>query len=54
MNSCNTGSNSWGETDLTALKRRQSEFDAQVDIKGPVSVAVVSSREIPANETNNN
>jgi len=46
-----TGANSWGETNLTALKGGKSQFDEKTDIKGPVPVAVVSSRETPASET---
>jgi len=45
-----TGANSWGETNLTALKGGKSQFDEQTDIKGPVSVAVVSTREISSKE----
>jgi len=41
-----TGANSWGETNLTALKGGKSQFDDGADIKGPVSVAIVSTREI--------
>ena len=42
-----TGANSWGEINLNALKEGQSQFDEKSDIKGPVAVAVVSTREIP-------
>ena len=42
-----TGANSWGETNLDVLREGQSQFDEKSDIKGPVSVAVISTREIP-------
>ncbi len=45
-----TGANSWGETNLNALKEGKSQFDDQIDIKGPVSVAVIATREIPIKE----
>jgi ABC-type uncharacterized transport system involved in gliding motility auxiliary subunit len=41
-----TGANSWGETDLTVLKGGKSQFDEKTDIKGPVPVAVIATREI--------
>lgn len=43
-----TGANSWGETNLDILKDGKSQFDEKSDIKGPVSVAVLSTREVPA------
>jgi len=43
-----TGANSWGETNLNALKEGESQFDKNSDIKGPVSIAVISTREIQA------
>ena len=46
-----TGANSWGETNLNVLKEGKSQFDNNADIKGPVSVAVISTREIPAEGT---
>ena len=42
-----TGANSWGETNLDVLKEGKSQFDEKSDIKGPVSVAVISTREVP-------
>jgi ABC-type uncharacterized transport system involved in gliding motility auxiliary subunit len=42
-----TGANSWGEKNLDDLKDGKSQFDENSDIKGPVAVAVVSTREIP-------
>ena len=42
-----TGANSWGETNLDVLKEGKSQFDEKSDIKGPVSVAIVSTREVP-------
>ena len=45
-----TGANSWGETNLDVLKEGKSQFDEKSDIKGPVSVAVVSSREVSIEE----
>lgn len=44
------GANSWGETNFTALNEGKSKFDEETDIKGPVPVAVVSTREIPGTE----
>jgi ABC-type uncharacterized transport system involved in gliding motility auxiliary subunit len=45
-----TGANSWGETNLNALKEGKSQFDDKIDIKGPVSVAVIATREISVKE----
>jgi ABC-type uncharacterized transport system involved in gliding motility auxiliary subunit len=45
-----TGANSWGETNLDALKEGKSQFDDKIDIKGPVSVAVIATREISVKE----
>jgi ABC-type uncharacterized transport system involved in gliding motility auxiliary subunit len=47
-----TGANSWGETNLNALNEGKSQFDEESDIKGPVSVAVVATREITKEEKN--
>jgi ABC-type uncharacterized transport system involved in gliding motility auxiliary subunit len=41
-----TGANSWGETNLDVLKDGKSQFDEKSDIKGPVSVAVISTRKV--------
>jgi ABC-type uncharacterized transport system involved in gliding motility auxiliary subunit len=49
-----TGSSSWAETNLIALNEGKSQFDEQADFKGPVSVAVISTREIPAHEPKQN
>jgi len=46
-----TGANSWGETNLDVLKEGKSQFNEKSDIKGPVSVAVISTREVPAKGT---
>ena len=46
-----TGANSWGETNLDVLKEGKSQFDEKSDIKGPVSVAVVSTREVSTEGT---
>jgi len=46
-----TGANSWGETNLNVLKEGKSQFDEKSDIKGPVSVAVVSTREVSTEGT---
>ena len=46
-----TGANSWGETNLDVLKEGKSQFNEKSDIKGPVSVAVISTREVPAEGT---
>ncbi len=48
-----TGNNSWGETNFNALNEGKSQFDEESDIKGPVPVAVVSIREVPAKEKKN-
>ena len=48
-----TGANSWGETNLNALKEGKSQFDENSDIKGPVSVAVISTREIQTEKAKN-
>ena len=48
-----TGANSWGETNLNVLKEGKSQFDEKSDIKGPVSVAVVSTREITPEKVKN-
>jgi len=45
-----TGANSWGETNLNALKEGTSQFDDKIDIKGPVSVAVIATRETSVKE----
>jgi ABC-type uncharacterized transport system involved in gliding motility auxiliary subunit len=45
-----TGSNSWAETDLGALRQGKAEFNKDVDTAGPVSVAVEGSREITAGD----
>jgi len=42
-----TGANSWGETNLVALNEGKSQFDEKSDFKGPVPVAVISTRETP-------
>ena len=49
-----TGSSSWAETNLIALNEGKSQFDEQADFKGPVPVAVISTREIPAHEPKQN
>jgi ABC-type uncharacterized transport system involved in gliding motility auxiliary subunit len=49
-----TGANSWGETNLNALKKGESQFDDKIDIKGPVSVAVIATREISSKEPEKN
>ena len=49
-----TGANSWGETNLNALKEGTSQFDDKADIKGPVSAAVISTREVQTKETREN
>ena len=46
-----TGANSWGETNLDVLKEGKSKFDEKSDIKGPVSVAVISTREVSTEGT---
>jgi len=46
-----TGVNSWGETNLNVLKEGKSQFDEKSDIKGPVPVAVISTREITVKRT---
>jgi len=46
-----TGANSWGETNLDVLKEGKSQFNEKSDIKGPVSVAVISTREVPVEGT---
>jgi len=46
-----TGANSWGETNLDVLKEGKSQFNDKSDIKGPVSVAVISTREVPVEGT---
>lgn len=44
----NTGSNSWAETDLGALRQGKADFTNGVDTAGPVAVAVEGSKEIAA------
>ncbi|MBI4389205.1 MAG: GldG family protein [Nitrospinae bacterium] len=46
-----TGPNSWGETDLSSSKVK---FDEDVDLKGPVPVAVVATRKIKGAEAASN
>ena len=46
-----TGANSWGETNLDVLKEGKSQFDEKSDIKGPVSVAVISTRKVSTEGT---
>ncbi len=46
----NTGSNSWAETDLGALRQGKAEFTKGVDTAGPVSVGVEGSHEIAAGD----
>jgi len=46
----NTGSNSWAETDLGALRQGKAEFTTGVDTAGPVAVAVEGSKEIGPND----
>ncbi|MCI0527613.1 MAG: GldG family protein, partial [Nitrospira sp.] len=41
-----TGPESWGETDIEELKRGTAHFDAEKDLRGPVSVAAVATVEI--------
>lgn len=41
-----TGPESWGETDIGELKRGTAHFDANKDLKGPISVAAVATVEI--------
>ena len=41
-----TGTSSWGETDLDAVNAGKARFDEGIDLKGPVSVAVIATREI--------
>ncbi|KMP12661.1 hypothetical protein UR09_00725 [Candidatus Nitromaritima sp. SCGC AAA799-A02] len=47
-----TGANSWGETDMAAINRGKTKFDEGADLKGPVPVAVIATREISATEEN--
>jgi ABC-type uncharacterized transport system involved in gliding motility auxiliary subunit len=44
----NTGTNSWAEMDLSALRAGKAEFNKGVDIAGPVAVAVEGTKEIAA------
>ncbi|MBN2225057.1 MAG: GldG family protein [Deltaproteobacteria bacterium] len=46
----NTGTNSWAETDLGALRQGKAEFNKGVDTAGPVAVAVEGSREITSGD----
>jgi gliding motility-associatede transport system auxiliary component len=39
--------NSWGETDM---KSNQASFDEKVDLKGPVSLAVVANKDVAENK----
>ncbi|MBF0528075.1 MAG: GldG family protein [Deltaproteobacteria bacterium] len=45
-----TSDQSWAETDLETLKQGRAEFDADKDIKGPVSVAVVGTIKAAASD----
>jgi ABC-type uncharacterized transport system involved in gliding motility auxiliary subunit len=46
-----TGRRAWGEMDAASIKTGKVEFDAGVDIAGPVSIAVAANHGDPATET---
>jgi ABC-type uncharacterized transport system involved in gliding motility auxiliary subunit len=46
----NTGSNSWAESDLGALRQGKAEFNKGVDTAGPVAVAVEGSKVVGSDE----